>query len=245
MSAVSNYITTNNLPAVVWLSADSSNINIIGNTFTWTNSLGDVTKNFSQVNLSNHPSTSSNGISFNINSSLSCNSALLTNVNNYTIIALTKDYLTQSQLLIKLADSSSYTKYSLEQGKINQEYKPYFTSDIVTNNTSTSNEVSELVIKRRIKYGDTFLQIKDTESTHRNFINSWRFDSSSSIIGQGLLNNLYHFLCFSDVIDNIHISNLIDLLIYSTPVLNPNPYWDLLLDVTWDNLTTPLWDNIL
>jgi hypothetical protein len=239
MSAVQDYITVNDLSALVWLNADS------GNLFTWMNELGGSSTDFIQNNLSNHPVVSSNGISFTSNSFLYSRSALFVDVNDYTIIALSKDDLTMPQVLVKLQQGIASTEYDLVAGKIQQKYRPYQNTDIVTSDTANTNEVAAMVVKRRVKYGDTKLEVQGVQSNHKNLINSWRFDSDNSIIGQGTLNNLYHFLCFDEIVDTVHVEAIINLLIYSTPVLNPNPYWDLLQDITWDSLTTPLWDNIL
>lgn len=245
MSAVKDYINTNNLSALTWLSADVNNIQISSNNFTWLNSLGNTSSDFIQNNALYLPSISPSGISFSSNSFAYCRSALFVDVNEYTIIALCKDAISDPQVLVKLQQGSSSTEYELSAGKIQQKYRPYQNTDIVTSGATNTDDVAAMVVKRRVKYGDTRLQVQGIESKHRNAINSWRFDSNNSIIGQGTLNNLYHFLCFDEIVDTIHVEAIINLLIYSTPALNPNPYWDLIQEVTWDNLSTPLWDNII
>jgi hypothetical protein len=67
---------------------------------------------------------------------------------------------------------------------------------------------------------------------------------SSSIMGEADLLNLYHFLVFSPAIEEAQLDDIVDLLIASTSALNPNPFWDLIITDTWNNLTEGIWNNI-
>jgi hypothetical protein len=249
MSSVLNYVTANNLSLITWLDASPSNIVISGNNFTWVNKTGNTSFDFIQTLFAKHPSVTSDGVSFTSNTSLSSRNTGLINGKSYSIIAISKDNAGIDQVLISLRQlvnsSVDVIKYSQLSDKLLQEYQRTYLKTLLNFSNSVIESVNIICINHFVKLGRTSVRVNDFPyELVGNIQNAYKMQVSSSIIGEADLLNLYHFLVFSPAIEEAQLDDIVDLLIASTSALNPNPFWDLIITDTWNNLTEGIWNNI-
>jgi hypothetical protein len=250
MSSVLTYVTTNNLPLITWLDASPVNITISGNTFTWINRQGNTSFDFIQNIFGKHPTVSGDGVSFTSTKSIASRNSGLIDGKSYTIIALSKDNSGIDQVLVSLRQlvnsSVSVVKYSQLSGKLLQEYRRTYLRTLLEFSNTIIESVNIIGINHFVKEGRTSVRINGFPyELIGNLQNAYKIQVSSSIIGEANLTNLYHFLVFSPAITEAQLDDIVDLLIASTPALNPNPFWDLIITDTWDTLTEAIWNNIL
>lgn len=250
MSSVLNYVTANNLSLITWLDASPSNIVISGNNFAWVNKKGNTSFDFIQTLFSKHPVVTSDGVSFTSSKSVFSRNSGLIDGKSYSIIAISKNSSGIDQVLISLRrlvnSSVNVVKYSQLSDKLLQEYQRTYLKTLLNFSTSVIESINILCISHFVKLGRTSVRVNGFPyELIGNLQNAYKMQVSSSIIGEANLINLYHFLVFSPAITEAQLDDIVDLLIASTPALNPNPFWDLIITDTWDNLTEGLWNNIL
>jgi hypothetical protein len=250
MSSVLDYITTNNLPLITWLNASPENIVVSGNSFTWKNSNNNTSFDFIQNIFSKHPIVSTDGVSFTSSNSISSRNPNLIDGKSYSIIGISKNSFGIDQVLVQLKQlvntSVNVITYKQLAGKLLQEYRRTYLNTLLTFSNTIAETVNIVCINHFVKLGRTTGRVDNSPHELRETLqNAYKLETGGAVIGDATIVNLYHFLVFSPAISETQLDDIVDLLIASTPSLNPNPFWDLLITDTWDTITEAIWNNIL
>lgn len=250
MSSVLSYVTANNLSLITWLDASPSNIVVSGNNFTWINKTGNTSFDFIQTLFSKHPSVTSDGISFTSSTSVFSRATGLIDGKSYSIVAISRDSSGIDQVLVSLKQlvnsSVNVVRYSQLSDKLLQEYQRTYLKTLLNFSESIIESINIICINHLVKLGRTSVRVNGFPyEIIGNLQNAYKMQVGSSIIGEANLTNLYHFLVFSPSITEAQLDDIVDLLLASTPALNPTPFWDLIITDTWNNLTEGTWNNIL
>lgn len=251
MSIVMDYINTNNLPLLTWLNADPVNISTSPTSFTWSNTKSDSNFDFVQTSGVAFPVVGALGLSFSTGQFLRSREPVTALSTSYTVLHLstnTNDNTASLISYLKEGTTVSEISYVINGQDLEQNYLPsLLNTGTSIGEVDLSTDVLRIGVSHDVKRGrSNFVSPAVSSSNIINIDTSHKNPTGRlQIGGDTVIDNLYHVLVFTKKLSQTHIQQLLDLLLYSTPLLNDFIYWDLIVNDTWDLLNEATWNNLI